>query len=81
MIGSKKTLPFFILLNILIFSPLGVILRRLKNVDNYILLGLSRKEVKLMNLKEENGIIKVELVSSKSKVRCPTLKMTFLSKK
>ena len=40
-------------------------------MDNYILLGLSRKEVKLMNLKEENGIIKVELVSSKNKVRCP----------
>ncbi len=40
-------------------------------MDNYILLGLSRREVKLMNLKEENGIIKVELVSSKNKVRCP----------
>ncbi len=40
-------------------------------MDNYILLGLSRKEVKIMRIKEENGIIKVELVSRKKKVRCP----------
>lgn len=40
-------------------------------MDYYILLGLNRKEVKIMNIKEENGIIRVELKSNKLKVRCP----------
>ena len=40
-------------------------------MDNYILLGLDRKEVKIMKVKEENGIIMVELESRKNKVRCP----------
>ena len=40
-------------------------------MDNYILLGLNRKEVKIMKVKEEKGIIMVELVSKKKKVRCP----------
>ena len=40
-------------------------------MDNYILLGLNRKEVKIMNVKEEKGIIRVELTSRKKKVKCP----------
>lgn len=38
-----------------------------EGVDNYILLGLNRKEVKIMKVKEEKGIIMVELVSKKKK--------------
>ena len=41
-------------------------------MDNYILLGLNRKEVKIMKVKEEKGIIMVELTSRKKKVKCPT---------
>lgn len=40
-------------------------------MDNYILLGLNRKKVKIMKAKDEKGIIMVELVSKKKKVRCP----------
>ena len=39
--------------------------------DNYILLGLNRKEYEIIELKEKNGIIEVELGSRKKKVRCP----------
>lgn len=39
-------------------------------MDNYILLGLNRKDYKIMKIEETNGIIKVELKSNKSKVRC-----------
>lgn len=40
-------------------------------MDYYILLGLSRKEYKIMNIKKERGIIEIELKSKKEKVRCP----------
>lgn len=40
--------------SIIIFSPLGVI-EGGEVVDNYILLGLNRKEVKIMKVKEEKG--------------------------
>ena len=39
--------------------------------DNYILLGLDRKEYKIIDIKKEKGIIEVELCSNKRKVRCP----------
>ena len=39
--------------------------------DNYTLLGLNRKEYVIMELKENKGIIEVELGSKKKKVRCP----------
>jgi len=42
-----------------------------KKLDYYILLGLNRKEYKIMNIKKEKGIIEVELKSKKDKVRCP----------
>mgnify|MGYP004457358053 CR=1 FL=1 len=38
-------------------------------MDYYILLGLNRKEIKIMNIKEEGGKIVVELKSRKEKVR------------
>ena len=41
------------------------------NVDVYILLGLDRKEYVIMEMKKEKGIIVVELMSKKKKVRCP----------
>ena len=56
--------------SIIIFSLLGVI-EGGEGVDNYILLGLNRKIVKIMKVKDEKGIIMVELVSKKKKVRCP----------
>lgn len=40
-------------------------------MDYYILLGLNRKEIKIMNIKEERGKIIVELKSRKEKIRCP----------
>ena len=40
-------------------------------MDVYILLGLDRKEYIIMKLKKEKGIIEVELMSKKKKVRCP----------
>ena len=40
-------------------------------MDYYILLGLNRKEIKIMNIIKERGIIEVELESKKDKVRCP----------
>ncbi len=40
-------------------------------MDYYILLRLNRKDYEIMNLKNENGIIWVELKSRKNKVRCP----------
>lgn len=39
--------------------------------EYYILLRLNRKEYQIMDLKEEKGIIWVELRSTKKKVRCP----------
>ena len=53
--------------SIIIFSPLRVI-ERGEGVDNYILLGLNRKEVKIMKVKEEKGIMMVELVNKMSKM-------------
>ena len=40
-------------------------------MDYYILLGLKRKEIKIVNIIKERGIIEVELKSKKDKVRCP----------
>ena len=40
-------------------------------MDVYILLGLDRKEYVIMEMKKEKGIIVVELMSKKKKVRCP----------
>ena len=40
-------------------------------MDYYILLGLNRKEIKIMKIEKVNGIIEVELKSKKEKVRCP----------
>ena len=39
-------------------------------MDYYILLGLKRKEIKIMEIRDTNGIIEVELKSRKDKVRC-----------
>lgn len=39
--------------------------------EYYILLRLNRKEYEIMKIKEEKGIIEVELKSRKKKVRCP----------
>lgn len=43
----------------------------MKYVDYYILLGLNRKEYKIMNIQKEKWIIEVELKSKKDKIRCP----------
>ena len=40
-------------------------------MDYYILLGLNRKEYKIMNIQKEKGIIEIELKSRRDKVRCP----------
>ena len=40
-------------------------------MDYYILLGLDRKKYKIMQIKENNGAIEIELKSIKGKVRCP----------
>lgn len=40
-------------------------------MDYYVLLGLNRKEYKIMNIQKERGIIEVELKIKKNKVRCP----------
>ena len=40
-------------------------------MDVYILLGLDRKEYVIMEMKKEKGIIVVELMNKKKKVRCP----------
>lgn len=60
-------LSFFMSSSIIIYSPLRVI-EGGEGVDNYILLGLNRKEVKIMKVKEEKGIMMVELVSKMSKM-------------
>ena len=39
--------------------------------EYYVLLRLNRKEYKIINIKEENKVIWVELESNKKKVRCP----------
>ena len=39
--------------------------------DNYILLRLNRKKYKIIELKEKQGIIEVDVCSRKKKVRCP----------
>ena len=39
--------------------------------EYYTLLRLNRKEYKIINVKEEKGIIEVKLCSKKKKVRCP----------
>ena len=36
-----------------------------------MLLGLNQKEVKIMNVKENNGIIEVSIQNKNNKVRCP----------
>jgi len=38
--------------------------------DYYILLGIDKKELKIIGIKEENRVIEVELKSRKDKVRC-----------
>ena len=43
-----------------------------RKLDYYILLGLNRKEIKIMSITEERGKIVVELNSRKEKVRCPS---------
>lgn len=40
-------------------------------MDNYILLGLNRKEYKIMEIRKEKGKIEIELKNKKDKVRCP----------
>ena len=40
-------------------------------MDVYILLGLNRKEYLIMKTTKEKGVIEVELISNKKKVRCP----------
>lgn len=40
-------------------------------MDDYILLGLNRKEIRIMKIEVEKGIIKVGVESRKKKVRCP----------
>ena len=39
--------------------------------EYYVLLRLNKKEHKIINIKEENKVIWVELESNKKKVRCP----------
>lgn len=39
--------------------------------EYYMLLGLNQKEVKIMNVKENNGIIEVSIENKNNKVRCP----------
>ena len=39
--------------------------------EYYVLLRLNRKEYKIINIKEENKVIWVELESNKKKIRCP----------
>lgn len=43
-----------------------------RKLDYYILLGLNKKEVKIMKISKEKRIIEVELKSKKEKVRCPS---------
>ena len=40
-------------------------------MDYYILLGISRKDYKIISIRKERGIIEVEIKSKKDKVRCP----------
>ena len=40
-------------------------------MDNYILLGLKRKEIKIMKIIENEGIIEAHLKSKIEKERCP----------
>ena len=40
-------------------------------MDYYILLGLNRKEYKIMEIRKEKGKNEVELKNKKNKVRCP----------
>jgi len=39
--------------------------------EYYMLLGLKQKEVKIMDVKENNGIIEVGIENKGKKVRCP----------
>ena len=43
-------------------------------MDYYILLGLNRKEYKIVKIEKEKNKIEVELESKKGKVRCPSCK-------
>lgn len=40
-------------------------------MDYYILLGLDRKEYKIMSIQKERGVIETEIKSQKNKIRCP----------
>ena len=40
-------------------------------MDYYILLGISRKDYKIISIRKERGIIEVEIKNKKDKVRCP----------
>ena len=39
--------------------------------EYYMLLGLNQKEVKIMDVEENNGIIEVSIENKNKKVRCP----------
>ena len=39
--------------------------------EYYMLLGLNQKEVKIIDVKENNGIIEVSIENKNKKVRCP----------
>ena len=39
--------------------------------EYYMLLGLNHKEVKIMDVEENNGIIEVSIENKNKKVRCP----------
>lgn len=39
--------------------------------EYYMLLGLNQKEVKIMDVEENNGIIEVSIKNKNKKVRCP----------
>ena len=38
--------------------------------EYYMLLGLNQKEVKIMNVKENNGIIEVSIENKNNKCKC-----------
>lgn len=40
-------------------------------MDYYILLGISRKDYKIISIRKERGIIEVEIKNKKDKVRYP----------
>lgn len=39
--------------------------------EYYKLLGLNQKEIKIIDVKEKDGIIEVSISNKKKKVRCP----------